>query len=305
MGEPSAFADPPAPPPPEPSTPLEPVPIEPTPPPERSGRAGRNLRSAITVGVALAAVVIASLAVVQAAFVALAVGAVVLALWELRNAFAARDIRLPLVPAVTGGAAMVVAAYVSGPEALVVALALTSVATLAWRAADGPDDFVRDATSGVFAAAYVPFLAGFAMLLLRGEDGPLKVLVFILLTVCSDVGGYVAGVLAGRHPLAPRVSPKKSWEGLAGSAGAAAAVGALALPLLLHRPAWAGALLGLVVAVVATLGDLGESMMKRDLGIKDMGALLPGHGGVMDRLDSLLPTAAAVWLLLEALPRAT
>jgi phosphatidate cytidylyltransferase len=124
------------------------------------------------------------------------------------------------------------------------------------------------------------------------------VVVFILLTVLSDVGGFVAGVLFGRHPMAPTVSPKKSWEGFAGSALFCAIGGAVVLPALLDGAPLEGVLLGVAIMLTATVGDLGESMIKRDLGIKDMGTLLPGHGGLMDRLDSLLPNAPVAYLLL-------
>jgi phosphatidate cytidylyltransferase len=139
------------------------------------------------------------------------------------------------------------------------------------------------------------------VLLLRPDDGANRVVVFVLLTVLSDVGGYAAGVLFGRHPMAPTVSPKKSWEGFGGSALFCAVGGAVAVPALVDGQAWEGAVVGLAVMAVATLGDLGESMIKRDLGIKDMGSLLPGHGGLMDRLDSLLLAAPVTYLLLSRL----
>ena len=151
----------------------------------------------------------------------------------------------------------------------------------------------------MFTAAYVPFLAGFAMLMLSERDGALRIVVFILLVVANDVGGYATEVLTGRHPMAPSVSPKKSWEGFAGSLLTGMLVGVVTVALLLHGPWWAGAAVGAAAVVTATLGDLSESLLKRDLGVKDMGNLLPGHGGIMDRLDSLLPTAPAVYLLLE------
>jgi len=283
----------------ESSSPLEPVPMEPVAPPERRSRAGRNLPVAIGVGVALAALIIASLYVWKVAFVGVVVVAVVLALSELTNAFASGRVRLPLVPVSLGGVAVLVAAYVGGTEPLLVALTLTFLAVMLWRLPENPAGYVRDVTAGIFATMYVPFLAAFAVLLLRPDDGPDRVVVFVLLTVLSDVGGYAAGVLFGRHPMAPAVSPKKSWEGFAGSALFCSAGGALALPPLLDAQAWEGVLLGLAVMTVATLGDLGESMIKRDLGIKDMGSLLPGHGGVMDRLDSLLLAAPVTYLLLS------
>lgn len=283
----------------ESASPLEPVPMEPVPPPERRSRAGRNLPAAIAVGVGLGAVIIASLYLWKVAFVGVVVVAVILALSELTNAFNAGRVRLPVVPVCVGAVAIIVSAYSGGAEPMLVALMLTFLAVLVWRLPENPAGYVRDVTAGVFAAMYLPFLAAFSALLVRADDGPDRVVVFVLLTVLSDVGGYAAGVLFGRHPMAPSVSPKKSWEGSAGSALFCAVGGALALPLLLDGQAWEGVLVGLAVMAVATLGDLGESMIKRDLGIKDMGSLLPGHGGVMDRLDSLLLAAPVTYLLLS------
>jgi phosphatidate cytidylyltransferase len=279
-------------------SPLEPVPMQAVPPPERRTRAGRNLWAAVGVGLALGVVVLVALYVWKPAFVAVILAAAVLGVWELTHAFAADRIRVPVVPLAVGAAAIVVSAYAGGSEAMLVALALTVLAVMLWRAPENPKGYVRDVTASTFAALYVPFLAGFAALMLRDDDGADRVVVFIALVVLSDVGGYVAGVLFGRHPMAPTVSPKKSWEGLGGSALFCAADGAATFPTLLDgAAAWQGALVGLAVMVTATLGDLGESMIKRDLGIKDMGSLLPGHGGIMDRLDSLLPAAPVAYLL--------
>ena len=124
-------------------------------------------------------------------------------------------------------------------------------------------------------------------------------MVFILVTIASDIGGYVAGVLFGRHPMAPVISPKKSWEGLVGSVVSCVVAGWLLVVYLLDGAWWVGVVLGLIAAVMATLGDLCESVMKRDLGVKDMSQVIPGHGGLMDRLDSLLATIAPIWLLLH------
>ena len=269
-------------------------------PTQRRSRAGRNLPAAIAVGVGLGALVLVSLFVVKAVFLVVVVGAVLIALRELSQALATAGTRMPLVPVALGGTAMLVAAYVEGLEGLAVAFALTGLAVVAWRLTEQVAGAVRDVTAGVFAALYVPFLAGFAALLLAADDGARRIVVFIVVTICSDIGGYAAGVLFGKHPMAPTVSPKKSWEGFGGSVLACALAGGLCLPLLLHGRWWQGVLLGLVVVVTATVGDLGESMVKRDLGIKDMGSLLPGHGGLLDRLDSLLPTAPAVYLVLAA-----
>ena len=277
------------------SSPLEPVPMQAVPPPERRTRAGRNLPAAIGVGLALGAVVLLSLYLWKPAFVGVVVAAIVLAAWELTNAFGSGRIRVPVVPLAVGAAAIIVSAYAGGSEAMVVALALTVFAMMLWRSPENPKGYVRDVTAATFAALYLPFLAGFAVLLLRPDDGPNRVVVFIVLTVLSDVGGYVAGVLFGKHPMAPTVSPKKSWEGFAGSAVACVLIGVFVVAELFDLPLWQGAAYGGAVVVAATVGDLGESMIKRDLGIKDMGTLLPGHGGLMDRLDSLVLVDPIAW----------
>jgi phosphatidate cytidylyltransferase len=265
------------------------------------GRAGRDLRAATAVGLGLAALVFGTLFVWKPAFVGLAVVAVTVAVWELGNALAAGGVRIPLVPVLLGSVLMIVGAYVGGDGTLVVALGLTIVAVVVWRLGETEPGYPRDVTAGIFVAVYVPFLASFAMLLLQPDDGPWRVLTCILVVAASDTGGYVAGVLVGRHPMAPTVSPKKSWEGLAGSVLACVVVGVFAVVVMLDGDWWAGAALGAAAVITATLGDLGESMIKRDLGRKDMSTLLPGHGGIMDRLDSLLPTAPVAWLILTAL----
>jgi phosphatidate cytidylyltransferase len=253
------------------------------------------------VGVALAALLLLSLYFVKAAFVALVTVAILVAVWELTQALGRRGIRAPVVPVGVGAVAMIVGAYLGGAAALVVALALTVLGVIVWRLTDGPQGYVRDMTAGVFTAVYVPFLAAFAVLMLVPGDGQFRVTAFFLVTTFSDIGGYAAGVVFGRHPMAPTISPKKSWEGFAGSAVACMAAGAVSMVLLLDQPWWKGLLLGAAILLAATLGDLGESMVKRDLGVKDMGTLLPGHGGVMDRIDSLLLSAPVAWLLLATL----
>ncbi|MFG2336073.1 phosphatidate cytidylyltransferase [Streptomyces yangpuensis] len=291
--------------------PQEPMPSPPPPhaehpqdssPPPQKKRAGRDLRAAIGVGVGLGAVIFASLLIVKAVFVGVVVVAVVVGLWELTSRLQEKKgIKAPLVPLAVGGAAMVIAGYVRGAEGAWVAMALTVLAVLVWRMTEPPEDYLKDVTAGAFAAFYVPFLATFVAMLLTADDGPQRVITFLLLTVVSDTGAYAVGWRFGKTKLAPRISPGKTREGLFGAVAFAMVAGALCMEFLIDGGAWwQGLLLGLAVAVSATLGDLGESMIKRDLGIKDMGTLLPGHGGIMDRLDSLLPTAPVVWLLLAA-----
>ena len=279
----------------------EPMPDVPPPAPAPQKKsAGRDLGAAIGVGVGLAVVIVASLFVVKAAFVGVIAVAVVVGLWELTSRLQERKgIKAPLVPLAVGGAAMVVAGYVRGPEGAWVAMALTALAVLVWRMTEPPEGYLKDVTAGVFAAFYVPFLATFVALMLTADDGAWRVLTFLLLTVVSDTGAYAIGWRFGTHKLAPRISPGKTREGLFGAVSFAMVAGALCMQFLIDDGSWwQGLILGFAVAASATLGDLGESMIKRDLGIKDMGTLLPGHGGIMDRLDSLLPTAPVVWLLL-------
>jgi phosphatidate cytidylyltransferase len=271
------------------------------PPAKKASRAGRNLPVAIASGVVLGVAIVASLAFYKTAFMAIVVAAVLIAVWELAQAFATGDIRLAREPVMAGGVVMVLVAYFFGAPALVIATAVTALAIMLWRLRGGVTGYVKDTTAAVFTVVYVPFLGGFVALLLREHHGALVVVTFIIVTIASDIGGYTVGVIAGKHQMAPVISPKKSWEGFAGSAVACVVAGWLTVTLMLDGDWWVGVLLGLTAVVMATLGDLCESVIKRDLGIKDMSQIIPGHGGLMDRLDSLLATAAPTWLLIHYL----
>ena len=262
------------------------------------GRAGRNLPVAIGVGVVLGGLVILTLFTVKATFLLYMGIALAFALTELTSALAKRDINIPAIPVAAGGAAIITCTYWLKPQDALAALGLTVVAIFAWRLPGGATGYVKDMTAGVFAAAYLPFLASFVAALLTPADGPRRVLTFVILTISSDIGGYFAGITAGRHKMAPSISPKKTWEGFAGSAAACLIAGWLCVTYLLHGHPWQGVLTGAAAVLAATLGDLVESVIKRDLDIKDMGTLLPGHGGVLERLDSLLVAAPVVWFLL-------
>lgn len=263
-----------------------------------TSKAGRNLPAAIGVGVALAILVIATLSIRREAFLAVLVTAMWIGAWEMRRALHRAEIDVPLIPVAIGAASMVLAAFFRGPEALVLTLGLTVVGIIIWRVADGLQDAVRDIAGALLVTLYPCFLGGFAALLLAADDGHLRIVFFILVTVCSDIGGYAFGVVLGKHPMAPSLSPKKSWEGFGGSALTCAVAGAVGIVTLLDGVWWHGAVIGVVVAAAATIGDLIESSIKRDLGVKDMGSLLPGHGGLMDRLDSLVVCIPVVWALL-------
>jgi phosphatidate cytidylyltransferase len=262
-------------------------------------KAGRDLRSAIAVGVALGAVVLVSLLTIRELFIGVVAAAVVVATIELAGALRrAAKIEVALVPVLVGGQAMLWLSWPFGTNGVFVAFVLTVLGCLFWRFRGGSENYLRDVTASIFTLTYVALFATFAALLVEPRDGAARVLCFLIVCVCSDTGGYVAGVLFGKHPMAPSISPKKSWEGLAGSLVAGIIGGALSVYLLLHGHWYLGVPFGVALVITATGGDLVESLIKRDLGIKDMGNLLPGHGGLMDRLDSLLPSAVAAWMLL-------
>jgi CDP-diglyceride synthetase len=274
-------------------------------------RAGRDLPAAIMVGVGLGVLVVVSLYIVKVLFLVVVAGAVGVGMVELARSFATRDIHVPIIPLISGMIVMVVGTYWWGSVFLVGTFALTLMVVLAWRMLAPPGDasgvaagtsgYVRDATAAALMCGYPSLIAGFVPLLLVEDDGADRIIVFIAVTICSDIGGYIAGVLFGKHKMSPVISPKKTWEGFTGSAIACVVCGALLVRFMLAGEFWQGAILGAVVVVFATLGDLIESVIKRDLGLKDMGNLLPGHGGLMDRLDSLLFTLVPVWVLLSLL----
>jgi phosphatidate cytidylyltransferase len=270
-------------------------------PPKAPGRAGRNLPAAIAVGLSLGGAILGSVySPYRWTFVVIVAAAIALGISEIVRALRTLGAQPPLVPLLVGGMAMLGVAYQYGPDDLFLTFVLTVLGVVLWRLADPAEGTLRDVTAAVFTAAYVPFLGGFAALMTAQDLGDRRITAFVATVICSDVGGYAAGVFFGKHPMAPTVSPKKSWEGFAGSLTACSVAGALFLTLLFDGTWWQGVLFGLATVLSATLGDLGESMIKRDIGIKDMGTLLPGHGGIMDRLDSLLPTAPIAYLLLLA-----
>jgi phosphatidate cytidylyltransferase len=270
-------------------------------------RTGRNLPVAIGVGVVLGGLALLTLLTVKATFLVYMGAALAIGLHELAGAFKNKGIGLPLVPVALGGAAMLTAAYWAAGGAVAAAFALTFLAILVYRMFGGTDGYVRDVTAGVFATAYLPLLGATVAAMLAPPDGGKRVLIFIVLAICSDIGGYFAGItltpFTGGHKMAPVISPKKTWEGLAGSAVLCVAAGAIMLPTMLHGHWWQGVITGIAALAAAVFGDLAESMIKRDLAIKDMGTLLPGHGGVLDRIDSLLACAPVVWLLLALFVR--
>jgi phosphatidate cytidylyltransferase len=261
------------------------------------GKAGRNLPAATVVGLGLLATVIASLFIDIRFFAILVAFAIMLAVRELsKSLVVGLSDRMSILLQILAPA-IVVAAAVWGIEGLLATFVASAFLVLTVRLLDGQEAYVHQVTRSIFTLVYAPLLAGFAVLLSTQTDGAWKVLAFILLTAATDFGGYVAGALFGKHPMAPKISPKKSWEGFAGALVLQVVVGIALWVYIFDQPWWEGAIVGILLMLTATIGDLVESMIKRDLGIKDMGSLLPGHGGVMDRLDSLVINAFVAWLL--------
>jgi phosphatidate cytidylyltransferase len=271
------------------------------------GRAGRNLPAAIGIGVGLGAYVVLSLSYLKPAFVVLVAVALVLASVELHEALKKQGMTSAIVPISVGSVAISFGSYFAGRQepvifsttsVLLASLALTVLASLIWRMPKGAAGYVHDVAASLLIIAYVPLLGSFAALMLAEAQGAARVVTFLLIVVMSDTGGYIAGVLFGKHPMAPKISPKKSWEGVAGSLILGSAAGVCMAIFALKVPFWVGIILGVSLVAVGTCGDLIESIIKRDLGIKDMSSFVPGHGGVMDRLDSLLVAAPVAWLIM-------
>jgi phosphatidate cytidylyltransferase len=274
----------------------------------KRSRAGRNLPAAIGVGVLLAGTVMGCLFLWRPAFVGVLAVLAAIGVWEIVRAVSATTApeavpraEPPLVPLLGGCLVMPALAWYGGVPALTLGLLVTVIAALVWRLSTGPTGFARDISAAALIAVYVPFLIGFAVLLSAPSDGRWRVLVTLACVVLSDTGGYATGVFLGKHLMAPTISPKKSWEGTVGSLVVTAIGGAILLAKLLHEPWWHGAVLGAAISAAAILGDLAESLIKRDLGVKDMSNLLPGHGGVMDRLDSVVFAAPIAFMLMTLL----
>jgi phosphatidate cytidylyltransferase len=256
------------------------------------------------VSLSLVALVWFALAYERIIFAGLVTVAVVLGIRELHKAFAAVSIDIPLWSLTTAAVGLCASTWFGGISGLAVATAIALPCLLVLLLPRGVDNFVKTASASSLALVYLPFLAGFLILLARPSNGLERVMTFVVLVGCNDTFAYLTGVLFGKHPLAPKISPKKTIEGLIGSILFTVAGGALAFHYIMGSDWWLGALAGLLTVFTATAGDLIESALKRDMAIKDMGNLLPGHGGIMDRLDSVLFAAPALWLALEVVRRA-
>jgi CDP-diglyceride synthetase len=284
-------------------------------PATKTSRAGRDLRAAIAVGVSIGAVLVLTLVFAPRYWVVLCSGAILVASHEVVRRLREAGYVIPVIPLLVGGQVTVWLTWPYHAAGAMAGFGGTVVVCMFWRlfmqdnskrpepfAGSPSANYLRDASATVFLAAWVPLFASFAALLVYPKDGAGRVFCLMITVVASDVGGYAVGVLLGKHPMVPAISPKKSWEGFAGSLVCGITAAVLTATLLADKPWWIGALLGVVLVLTCTLGDLVESQVKRDLGIKDMGRLLPGHGGLMDRLDGVLPSAVAAWTVLTLLP---
>ena len=261
-------------------------------------RTGRDLILAIVIGVAFGAALVASLLFIKWLFVPIALAAGLLGTYELSRALRAGGRRVDVVPQLVAATGVLLAGA-SGEFWISWVVLIVAVSFIAvWRmiaqmvVKDGRTygDVLSDVVVGAFVQVYVPFLTSIAIMLLFRENGQWWVLSFVAIAVAADTCAYAAGLAFGKHPMAPRISPKKTWEGFGGAVLGSLIAGVLLATYLLHLQWWCGLVLGAVILLSATLGDLGESMLKRDLGIKDMSSWLPGHGGLLDRLDSILPS---------------
>ncbi|WP_443022622.1 phosphatidate cytidylyltransferase [Sinomonas sp.] len=285
-----------------------------------ASKTGRNLPAAIVVGLVLLAAVLAGLFVWPLGFVLVGTAAGVLGAWEVFRALQTRRINIPIVPVLVGAVAIPFSAFFGGQEAQLFALIAAATAVLLWQSLEHAEGAVTNVVGGVFVLLWIPFFVGFAVLPLHdtGLAAPplglwpgltvprsvLQLVLTLLLVVANDTFGYIVGASLGKHPMAPKISPKKSWEGFAGSVAGAVVIGVFGTVFLLGRPWWVGVILAVAMVGAATAGDLAESMVKRELGIKDMSSILPGHGGMMDRLDSLLFGVPIAYIVFSLLPSA-
>jgi phosphatidate cytidylyltransferase len=268
-------------------------------------KAGRPLWQAIAAGLLLGGVFLASLLWLVELFVVFVTALVVVAVFELATALRTKGRLRSRWPLVGLSGAMVPLAFYFGPEgqlwAFLGAIALVAIIRALRPLFDKPslESTLPDIGVAIMVLGYVPFLAGFAVAIAALPGGQLWVLAGVVIVVAVDTGAYVTGLSFGRTPMAPKISPNKTWEGFAGSLIVALIAGSLLGTLMLGLPLWVSLLLGAVLVGSATLGDLVESLIKRDLEIKDISSWLPGHGGFLDRVDSMLPSMAMLYVMVQ------
>lgn len=303
-------------------------------------KTGRNMPQAIATGAALVILIVACLLLSIDVFVLLVVAFMILALWELRVDFATVGLHIPVVMLWICSSFTLIATYYSPyhlitmslsviVSIILVAIAASAKLTLGNRLSlavagklfntdasarlessynhDGGEQHhsrLSHVAVSVLMVLYIPLLASCIIIPLTFNDHPIAhAIMLVFMPALSDTGGLFAGAWLGKHKLSPRISPKKSVEGLIGSM-LFAMIGSFAVFIFTYDPSlqtsrwWVPIVAGILIGAVGTFGDLCASMLKRDIGIKDMGHLLKGHGGVMDRVDSILMSAPFTCALL-------
>lgn len=264
---------------------------------------GRNLPLAIGVGLALAAVFLASLFWHPAAFAAVVGVLMVIAFVESARVLRGVGLRLETPVLIVATLIMLFGAYQAGHAGQAVGVVVLVLGGMLWMLSD-PDrrEVVRNLSYTLLFGLWVGFLASFAVLLVNRPTGVIAVLAVIGAAVLTDIGGYGFGVAFGRHKIAPGVSPNKTWEGLIGGLVVAVVGATVVLPLLDDGfDVIAAAVIAVACGLAGFMGDLVESMIKRDLGVKDLGQVLPGHGGVLDRVDGILLALPVGYYVVELL----
>jgi phosphatidate cytidylyltransferase len=262
-------------------------------------RAGRKLFTSLFIALILLAIIFTSMALLPVAFALVVALAFAISIHELVVAYRGSGIYPPGPLMIISGLSLYLIAWWRGDNGLFVALPVVAIINLIWLLKRGPSEYASRASASILMLLYLGLLPSFIFLLARDSDGFALISILVILVGVNDTFAYIAGVLLGKHKMAPRLSPKKSWEGFFGGLVATVIASSAAFHYLLERSWWIGALMGLVGVIAATFGDLIESALKRDFGIKDMSSFLPGHGGMLDRLDSATFTASALWIFLE------
>ena len=262
-------------------------------------RAGRKLFTSLFIALILLAIIFTSMALLPVAFALVVALAFAISIHELVVAYRGSGIYPPGPLLIISGLSLYLIAWWRGDNGLFVALPVVAIINLIWLLKKGPSEYASRASASILTLLYLGLLPSFIFLLARDSDGFALISILVILVGVNDTFAYIAGVLLGKHKMAPRLSPKKSWEGFFGGLVATVIASSAAFHYLLERSWWIGALMGLVGVIAATFGDLIESALKRDFGIKDMSSFLPGHGGMLDRLDSATFTAPALWIFLE------
>lgn len=263
---------------------------------------GRNVVAAFTTGLILAVLALALLAWGKVPFAVLATAVILLGQGELYAVMRMRGRQPATALGLVAGLVTVTGGYAAGEPGVLLGVALAMMTSVLWYMA-APHEARKGTTIDVGATllgvAYVPFLASFGLVMLREDVGSNLLLAVVGLTVLYDILAYAIGSLWGNRALAPTISPSKSWEGAVGATLGILLVAIALVPSVEPFTPTKAVGLALLIAIFAPIGDLVESAIKRDLGVKDMSSILPGHGGILDRIDSILFTLPGAWYFIR------